>query len=121
MDFLIIGLSGFIGSILRYGFNLAEKAFFGSHFPMATLMVNIFGCFLSGIFIGLQSKVSPSSTQLLQLISIGFIGSFTTFSTFSAETIKLFESNFQLQAYLNVILNLALGFSFFIFGRFILK
>lgn len=121
MDYLIIGLAGFFGAILRHAIYVAERAFLGSHFPVATLMVNILGCLLSGILIGLQTKLSPSSTQILQLISVGFIGSFTTFSAFSSETIKLFESHFPSQAILNIALNLVLGFAFFILGRIIIR
>ncbi len=121
MDFLIVGLSGFFGAILRYAFYLVERAYLGSQFPVATLIINVLGCLFSGIILGLQTNSTASSMHLMQLFSIGFIGSFTTFSALTAETAKLFETNFQLQAFGNVLLNLILGFSFFIIGKLAIR
>lgn len=121
MEYLIVGLAGFFGAILRHAFYVGERAFLGSHFPVATLIVNILGCLLSGALIGLQSKISPSSTHLLQLVSVGFVGSFTTFSAFSAETMKLFESHLYIPGLVNIFFNILLGFAFFYFGRFVIR
>jgi len=53
-NILIVGFGGGIGSIGRF---LCQKYISESHphpFPFATFFVNIFGCFLIGIFYGLS-------------------------------------------------------------------
>lgn len=108
MDFLIVGCAGFFGAISRYSIYLLEKRFNPS-FPLATFIINIFGCVIAGILLGLAIKASPQNKQLLTLLSIGFVGSFTTFSTFSVENLHLFKANQFLMAGTNIVLSVLLG------------
>lgn len=55
--------------------------------PLATLVVNVLGCFLIGLLIGLCSE----TTYLRLLFITGFCGGFTTFSTFTAESYVMFR------------------------------
>ena len=50
-DFLIVGLGGAIGSMLRFGVSLFMKPF--HLIPIATLSVNCIGSFLIGILAGM--------------------------------------------------------------------
>lgn len=86
-NFLLVGLGGMIGSMLRYLFVILIKP--GS-FPYATLTVNILGCLLIGIIIGFSAKDGSLNNWKL-FLATGICGGFTTFSAFSVECIQLME------------------------------
>lgn len=56
MTFLIVFLGGGLGAAMRHGFNLLISFLvlrsFGADFPVATLAVNVSGCFLMGAIVG---------------------------------------------------------------------
>ena len=106
---LLVGLGGFIGSILRYGVGVLCKNHLGASlstdFPFGTLLVNIVGSFLIGL-----ALVRPelSENQKLLLVT-GVLGGFTTFSAFSWEALELLnQQKFTYFAYY-FGLTLALG------------
>ncbi len=105
MLFLFIGLGGFLGAIARYSMGLALP--FDGNFPLATLLVNVIGCFL--IAIAAFYKNLLPETFFLFFVP-GFLGAFTTFSAFGVETFRLIESQQWSLALLNVGLNLFFGF-----------
>lgn len=85
MNFLIVFLSGGLGSVLRYAAGLAVQS---SLFPWATLLVNVVGCLAIGLFSGLTTRFAMGEGVRLAL-TVGLCGGFTTFSTFSKETLEL--------------------------------
>jgi CrcB protein len=88
-----VGLGGSVGSILRYlASKLASWKIGTVNFPLATFIVNIMGCFLIGLLIGLSLKNQVLSTNMKLLLITGFCGGFTTFSTFSAENLQMYEA-----------------------------
>lgn len=104
MDYLVIGLFGSLGAIARYFISDLKLS---SSFPIHTLIINLLGCLIAGLFIGYTQK--SQDHHLYTLISVGFIGSFTTFSAFGIETLSLLENKQLLLAFSNIILNLAGG------------
>lgn len=85
VNFLLVGLGGALGSMLRYGMTLICAAFNLSG-NAATLGVNILGSFLIGLFTGCCKDGS-----LLLLLTVGLCGGFTTFSTFSMQNVRLLQ------------------------------
>ncbi len=82
---------------------------YGETFPVGTLVVNITGCLLIGLFMGLTGPdgallVSPLTRQF---VAIGLLGGFTTFSTFSLQTVNLLGDGQWLYALLNIVISLA--------------
>ncbi|HYG16516.1 MAG TPA: fluoride efflux transporter CrcB [Bacteroidia bacterium] len=100
-------MGGAIGALSRYGVCLLLPASDGTRFPWATFAVNILGCLLIGIALGLVTK--GTMTRLYwPLLVTGFLGGFTTFSSFGLETIQLFQNKqFALALYYLLGSNLA--------------
>lgn len=102
---LMVGLGGFIGSVLRYLMGLWTHSLSNAtSFPVGTSAVNIAGCFLIALLI------APLKGQEAKLFVItGILGSFTTFSTFGYETMAYLRDNRPTMAVANAATNLTLG------------
>jgi CrcB protein len=120
IEFLIVGVGGFIGSCLRFGLT---KLTAGLPFtvPAGTLLSNVTAGLFIGFIIGLeqQSVGIPPRTKLF--LTTGLLGGLSTFSTFSMETISLFQDGKWLFAAGNIALNLALSLAAAALGLFIAK
>ncbi|UJH66770.1 fluoride efflux transporter CrcB [Allomuricauda sp. SCSIO 65647] len=81
---LLVFLGGGIGSALRY---LISKFLNPLHdsFYWGTFSVNIVGCLIIGIVLGLSAKENFLSQNQMLLLATGFCGGFTTFSAFALE------------------------------------
>jgi CrcB protein len=86
--FLLVGLGGMIGSMLRYLFAVLIKP---QSFPYATLSVNILGCLIIGIVMGLVLKNETLNQNWKLFFATGICGGFTTFSAFSLECVQFIE------------------------------
>jgi fluoride exporter len=120
-EIFYVGVAGFFGAISRFFFYKLEAKIPLNTFPYATLAVNLLGCLLLGICLGLGVKALPQQKHLLTLFSMGFIGSFTTFSAFSNETLNLIQGQLWPQAFLNISLNVVLGIVMVFAGKSILQ
>lgn len=110
--FLLVGLGGSVGSMLRYGVSYFISKNYSQPFPLATFIVNIIGCFLIGLLFGLAEKYQWMQGNYLLLLATGFCGGFTTFSTFALENVGLMDKGFSMNAIFYTLLSLALGISF---------
>lgn len=111
---LIIGSGGFIGTIARYLLSRWITEISGPTFPMATLIINLLGSLLIGLFYGLSERGSLLSTEWRLFLTVGLCGGFTTFSTFATENLLLLRDNelfyFALYAGLSLFLSLVAVF-----------
>ncbi|MEM9363945.1 MAG: fluoride efflux transporter CrcB [Bacteroidota bacterium] len=87
---LLVFLGGGLGSMLRY---LISKPLntLHNHFYLGTFTVNILGCLLIGIIMGLASKNQMISQQSTLFFATGLCGGFTTFSAFAFEKHSLLK------------------------------
>jgi len=110
-SFLLVGLGGAVGAVLRYFIGLITgKLTGGSNVVTGTVVANITGCFLGGFALALFSAANYSESAEL-FITIGILGAFTTFSTFTLEVANLKDESFKrLITYLFLQLFVALGF-----------
>lgn len=92
-NFLIVGLGGGAGSMLRYAVHKFFQVQSIATFPTGTLIVNIAGCFLIGILWSLASRSLTWNEEMKLLLMTGFCGGFTTFSAFTLEGIGLLKEN----------------------------
>lgn len=85
-----IGLGSALGGMGRFWLSTFMAQRLGEKFPWGTLLVNISGCFLIGLFattIGSEGKMfSPTARQFFM---VGICGGYTTFSAFSIQTLDL--------------------------------
>ena len=110
ISFLLVGLGGASGSMLRY---LVQR-WLNAVFPVGTLIVNLFGCLLIGMLWAWAVKNNWNSNSKLLLMT-GFCGGFTTFSAFTIESIKMLENGrflyFTIYFFCSTILGLLATFA----------
>jgi CrcB protein len=93
MLYLIVFLGAGIGGALRHGVNIGAARLFGYGFPFGTLVVNIVGSFLIGMFAGYFAFKPWIGQHMRLFLTTGFLGGFTTFSAFSLDAALLIERN----------------------------
>ena len=90
-DFLSISLAAILGANLRYILSRLAVREFGPIFPYGTLIINILGSFIVGLFVIWTTERVLMDPRWRLFVVIGFCGSFTTFSSFAFETMSFFE------------------------------
>lgn len=88
---LWVGFGGFLGSIMRYWLTYGMQKLLGVTFPYGTLLENLMGCYLIGLFGTIAEERIFLNPSLRQFLFIGIFGGFTTFSSFSYEALELFK------------------------------
>jgi fluoride exporter len=107
---LIVGLGGFIGTLMRYGAGgLLGRLRAGWTFPLETLCINAAGCLAIGFLAGLSETRGLFSGTTRSFLFIGVLGGFTTFSTFGYETFQLLRDRQWPAAFASTSLQIGLG------------
>jgi len=106
---LAIGLAGALGALARFAVGNACKFLFETSFPVGTLLINLSGSFILGLFLGLAGERMAVSETTRLAIAVGFVGAYTTFSTFMYETNALLESGQVYKAVANLGLSVVVG------------
>ena len=115
---LLVGVGGFVGSILRYWVSgWVQQVTASAGFPFGTLAVNLLGCLVIGFLSQLADVRGVFTPETRALVFVGVLGGFTTFSTFSNETFNLFRDNEAVSALTNLTLQIALGLGAVWLGR----
>ncbi|HEY6564284.1 MAG TPA: fluoride efflux transporter CrcB [Pirellulaceae bacterium] len=108
--YLIVGLGGFAGSVVRYMIGAACHRFASeSAFPWSTLVVNALGCFAIGWLMELADRGQNWSADLRAFVFVGVLGGFTTFSAFGQDSYALWRHGAAGWSMVNVVLHLAWG------------
>ena len=82
-----------MGSALRYLISKVVQDHIGTMFPAGTMVVNLTGCLLIGLFYGLAERGTLASADIRLLLTVGLCGGFTTFSTFCNENLALLRTD----------------------------
>jgi CrcB protein len=128
----LVGVFGVAGALIRFavdswfahhasirsarGFAPRAAAARGSgpggrlHWPWATLLVNVVGCFIIGAAYAVSLKLGLAPEWHLALAT-GLAGGLTTFSSWTTATVRLLSEARFGAAGTNVAANLVLGFS----------
>ena len=104
-SYLIVAVGGALGSVARFWLSGAIAHRFGETLPAGTLLVNVSGSFVIGLFAALTAPdgrvwASPTARQFFM---IGVLGGYTTFSSFSLQTLALVRDGEWIFAMLNAV------------------
>lgn len=86
-----IAIGSALGGVSRYLVGGLVQRATGAGFPTGTLLVNVTGSFLLGLFLRYGLETPTLTPELRAFLTIGFCGGYTTFSTFSYEAVALLE------------------------------
>ncbi len=121
LHFLLVGLGGALGAMMRHGINMASLKLIGPDFPYGTLTANILGSLLIGILAGCFAHFASWTQELRLFLVVGLLGGFTTFSSFSLDTILLFEKGAITQSILYVVASFGLSLSAALAGLWLIR
>jgi fluoride exporter len=108
--YLWVAIGGALGSMGRFWLNGIVSRHFGETFPWGTMLINISGSLLIGLFATLTGTDGrffiPASFRTFFMV--GICGGYTTFSSFSLQTLNLANNGEWLRAGANVLLSVVL-------------
>lgn len=108
--YLWVAIGGALGSVGRFWLNGIVSRHLGETFPWGTMLINISGSFLIGLFAALTGTegrwLVPPSVRVFFMA--GICGGYTTFSSFSLQTLNLADDGQWFQASANVLLSVIL-------------
>jgi len=111
-----IAVAGSAAAVARFGLgHWVTTLTSESGFPWGTVVVNILGCLLFGLVVGLLHE-GHSLHHWRPILLTGFLGAFTTFSTFVFETQKLINDSQYVAAFGNLALQNLIGLAAVIAG-----
>jgi CrcB protein len=92
--YIWMAAGGALGTMARFWLALTMAQLVGDRFPWGTLLINVLGSFVIGLFATLTLPGArldvPSDIKLFVLV--GLCGGFTTFSSFSLQTLELLRA-----------------------------
>jgi CrcB protein len=84
----VVALGGAAGATARYAASLLWPTADGA-FPWTTLLVNVAGCVLIGVFMVVVTDVWAAHRLVRPFVGTGVLGGFTTFSTYAVGVQRL--------------------------------
>ncbi|MFD9601423.1 fluoride efflux transporter CrcB [Streptomyces sp. NPDC056708] len=88
----VVALGGALGACARYGAALIWPTAPGG-FPWTTLVVNVVGCAVIGVFMVVISEVWAAHRLVRPFFGTGVLGGFTTFSTYAVDIERLVDAD----------------------------
>ena len=89
MDYLWVGIGGFLGANARYAMGLLVADRLGSGYPWGTFLVNLTGSVLIGVLLTILLDRAVTDPFWRLVLVIGFLGGYTTFSSYTFEAVAL--------------------------------
>jgi len=118
--FVLLMLGGGAGTVCRYFMAEWATSRWGVHMPHGTFLVNMTGCLLIGILLGVFElrfgSFSEAPLPLRVLLVSGFLGGLTTFSSYELETMTLFRQGALDRALVYCVGSVVLGLLMLLVG-----
>ncbi len=108
--YLLIGVGGALGAMLRYYLGDLAAQRFDLKFPVGTFVINVSACFLIGFIVAFLNQHAGLSPAWRYAIPVGFIGAYSTFSTFEWELWRDLSHGQVAWAIFYLVASLVLGF-----------
>ncbi|MBI1778259.1 MAG: fluoride efflux transporter CrcB [Proteobacteria bacterium] len=110
MNYLWVALGSALGGTARYWASGFIASQFGETFPWGTIIVNVTGSFVIGLFgaLGLPEGRFILDPSLRIFVMVGICGGYTTFSSFSLQTLNLVRDGEWLYAGANILYSVVL-------------
>ena len=89
MEYIYVGLGGFLGATSRYLLGLWIVDRVGTAFPWHTWLINVSGSLAIGLVLTLLTERVLSDPVWRLFLVVGFLGGYTTFSSYTMEAITL--------------------------------
>ncbi|HVW91202.1 MAG TPA: fluoride efflux transporter CrcB [Devosia sp.] len=122
LPYLLVAVGGAIGSVLRYGAGIFVGSFWRDSFPLGTMLINIVGSLVMGLFVGLMARLLPPWQNEARLFfAVGVLGGFTTFSSYSLDAISMIERGDMMPAAFYVVGSVVIGFVGLWLGLWIMR
>jgi len=102
----VIAVGGALGSVARYGLNVALP--YSGGFPLSTFVENVAGCLLLGALLVVLTELRRPHRLVRPFLGTGVLGGFTTFSTYAVDSVTRDNAGLAL-AYVVLTLLAALG------------
>lgn len=107
VQFLLVGLGGAIGAMLRFA--VQSLALFPDSRHLLTAVVNITGCLLIGVAYAVIHQINPGRSLYLFAVA-GILGGYTTYSTFTFDAFNLIRGGHVVQAVTYLTVTIVGGF-----------
>src|SRR5919108_156484 len=109
-NYLWIALGSALGGVARYWSTAVAARLIGETFPWGTLIANVLGSFIIGLFATLTGPDGRLfvGTTARQFVMVGLCGGYTTFSSFSLQTLNLVHEGEWAYATANITASLIL-------------
>ena len=107
--FLAISLGAILGANARYWLGVWAAQKFGASFPYGTLIINLTGSMILGLFMTLITNRYMVDTRWRLFVAVGFLGAYTTFSTYTYESVYLIMNGKAWTGFLNLFGSSILG------------
>ncbi len=91
MGYLLAAAGGALGALGRWGVAEVLPSRDGG-WPWATLLVNLTGCLLIGVLLGVLASRTPEPAWARPFLAVGVLGGYTTYSAFAVEVVGLTDA-----------------------------
>ena len=116
-----VGAGGALGAIARYLVGMAISHHLPNHGWLATLSVNIVGCFAMGIMAAILIESPSVSPAVRSFVMIGFLGALTTFSSFALDIHILLDKQGFMAGAGYLITSVGLSLAMFFAGMWLFR
>jgi len=116
-----VAVGSVIGGVSRFLLQQFIQRRVESTFPYGTLVVNLLGCFVIGIVVGLADRGNLMSPQTRIFWATGICGGFTTFSSFINENHSMLLDGELLNTFAYISISIVAGLTATALGLFLIK